>query len=233
MFGPTLSPHCLIVWPHPVTSLSHYLAPPCHLTVSLFGPTLSPHCLIVWSHPVTSLSHCLSHPVTSLSHCLVPPCHLTVSLFGPTLSPHCLIVWSHPVTSLSHCLVPPCHLTVSVFGPTLSPHCLIVWSHPVTSLSQCLVPPCHLTVSSFQLYALFTWVVYKCSTQTYVKLFHETRLRNMSIETRYNIINIGLSSIYNAALKRKARPILYDPTHPLNDAFQEASIREMSKSSTS
>ena len=30
-----------------------------------------------------------------------------------------------------------------------------------------------------------------------------------------------LSSIYNAALKRKARQILYDPTHPLNDAFQK------------
>ena len=30
-----------------------------------------------------------------------------------------------------------------------------------------------------------------------------------------------LSSIYNAALKRKARQILYDPTHPLNDTFQE------------
>ena len=30
-----------------------------------------------------------------------------------------------------------------------------------------------------------------------------------------------LSSIYNAALKRKARHILYDPTHPLNDAFQK------------
>ena len=29
-----------------------------------------------------------------------------------------------------------------------------------------------------------------------------------------------LSSIHNAALKRKARQILYDPTHPLNDAFQ-------------
>ena len=30
-----------------------------------------------------------------------------------------------------------------------------------------------------------------------------------------------LPSIYNAALKRKARQILYDPTHPLNDAFQK------------
>ena len=30
-----------------------------------------------------------------------------------------------------------------------------------------------------------------------------------------------LSSIYNTALKRKARQILYDPTHPLNDAFQK------------
>ena len=30
-----------------------------------------------------------------------------------------------------------------------------------------------------------------------------------------------LSSIYNAALNRKARQILYDPTHPLNDAFQK------------
>ena len=30
-----------------------------------------------------------------------------------------------------------------------------------------------------------------------------------------------LSSIYNAALKRKARHILYDPTHPLNEAFQK------------
>ena len=28
-----------------------------------------------------------------------------------------------------------------------------------------------------------------------------------------------LSSIYNAALKRKARQMLYDPTNPLNDAF--------------
>ena len=30
-----------------------------------------------------------------------------------------------------------------------------------------------------------------------------------------------LSSIYNAALKMKARRLLYDPTHPLNDAFQK------------
>ena len=30
-----------------------------------------------------------------------------------------------------------------------------------------------------------------------------------------------LSSIYNAALERKARQILYDPTHPLNDDFQK------------
>ena len=32
-----------------------------------------------------------------------------------------------------------------------------------------------------------------------------------------------LSSIYNAALKRKARQILYDPTQPLNEAFQKLS----------
>ena len=30
-----------------------------------------------------------------------------------------------------------------------------------------------------------------------------------------------LPSIHNAALKRKARQIVYDPTHPLNDAFQK------------
>ena len=30
-----------------------------------------------------------------------------------------------------------------------------------------------------------------------------------------------MSSIYNAALKRKGRQILYDPNHPLNDAFQK------------
>ena len=30
-----------------------------------------------------------------------------------------------------------------------------------------------------------------------------------------------LSNVYNAALKRKARQILYNPTHPLNDAFQK------------
>ena len=30
-----------------------------------------------------------------------------------------------------------------------------------------------------------------------------------------------LSSIYNAALKREPRQVLYDPTHPLNDAFQK------------
>ena len=30
-----------------------------------------------------------------------------------------------------------------------------------------------------------------------------------------------LSSRYNAALKRKARQILYDPNHPLNDAFEK------------
>ena len=38
-----------------------------------------------------------------------------------------------------------------------------------------------------------------------------------------------LSSVFNAALKRKARQILYDPTHPLNEAFQKLP----SKSSTS
>ena len=31
----------------------------------------------------------------------------------------------------------------------------------------------------------------------------------------------SISGIYNAALKRKARHILYDPTHPLNEAFQK------------
>ena len=30
-----------------------------------------------------------------------------------------------------------------------------------------------------------------------------------------------LSSTYTAAQKRKARQILYNPTHPLNDAFQK------------
>ena len=30
-----------------------------------------------------------------------------------------------------------------------------------------------------------------------------------------------VSSIYNAALKRKARQILYVPTHPQNDAFHK------------
>jgi len=30
-----------------------------------------------------------------------------------------------------------------------------------------------------------------------------------------------LSSVFNAALKRKARQIVYDPTHPLNDVFQK------------
>ena len=30
-----------------------------------------------------------------------------------------------------------------------------------------------------------------------------------------------VSSIYNAALKRKARQILYDLTHPLNEAFKK------------
>ncbi|KAK2183494.1 hypothetical protein NP493_310g02032 [Ridgeia piscesae] len=34
-----------------------------------------------------------------------------------------------------------------------------------------------------------------------------------------------LSSIYNAALKTKARQILYDPTHPLNDTFQKLPSR--------
>ena len=30
-----------------------------------------------------------------------------------------------------------------------------------------------------------------------------------------------LSSKYNTSLKRKARQVLYDPTYPLNDAFQK------------
>ena len=34
-----------------------------------------------------------------------------------------------------------------------------------------------------------------------------------------------LSSRYNAALKRKARQTLYDPTHPLKDAFQKLPSR--------
>ena len=61
------------------------------------------------------------------------------------------------------------------------------------------------------------WQRYECE-------IYKLRETNAVVNTASKLIGNEqkhLSSIYNAALKRKARQILYDPTHPLNDVFQK------------
>ena len=68
-------------------------------------------------------------------------------------------------------------------------------------------------VLSFNIITLYGTV----SAKNKIKLAHvvNTAIKLIGNEQKH------LSSIYNVALKRKARQILYDPTHPLNDAFQK------------
>ena len=56
------------------------------------------------------------------------------------------------------------------------------------------------------------------------RLKRKISARASVVNTTNKVIGNGQkhrSSIYNAALKRKARQILYDSTHPLNEAFQK------------